>query len=394
MSAASEVPAGWTASVHDRIADVPAADWNACAGDASPYVRHAHLLALEESGVAAPPTGFTPRHVVLRDAGGTVVAAAPAWLKTHSNGELGVDLGLALAHARAVGPYYPKLQVEVPMTPIAGPRLLVRPGVDASAARAALLAALRDEAERCGAASLQIAYMAPADRAATAAFGMTASEGNVYVWHAGSTTSFEGLLDRMRSRPRKMIRRERRLVAAYGLAYRRIEGKALDAGWAARFHALYATTFARRGQEPWLNPDYFRRLFRDMPDALELLAAFDGETCVAGLLFVRGRDVLHGQHWGQSGERELLHFELGSYRAIERALELGVACLDLGSTGLHKAPRGIGIEATHHAAWFRARAFREIAQAGLAHKRAAAAAERAAETARLPFRTAGEQAAP
>jgi hypothetical protein len=385
MSATAALPAGWTATVHDRIAAISASDWNACAGHDSPYVRHEHLLALEASGVAVPQTGFTPRPVLVRDASGAVVGAAPAWLKTHSNGELGVDLGLALAHARAVGPYYPKLQIEVPMTPIAGTRLLVRAGQDESATRAALLAALKGEAERCDAASLQIAYMAPPDRAATAAFGMTPSEGNAYVWRAGGESSFEALLQRMHSRRRRMIQRERRAVAAYGLVYRRIAGDELDAAWAERFHALYATTFARRGQDAWLNVDYFRRLFRNLPGAVELLVAFDGATCVAALLFVRGRTTLYGQHWGQSGQRELLHFELAFYRALERAIELGVERLDLGTTGRHKAPRGIGIEATHHAAWFRAPAFRAIAVTGLARKCAAAAAERAAETARLPF---------
>ena len=385
--------AGWTATVHERIAAIAAADWNACAGDASPYVRHEHLRALEESGVAAPQTGLAPRHVVLRDGSGGIVAAAPTWLKAHSNGELGVDLGLAMAHARAIGPYYPKLQVEVPMTPIAGPRLLVRPGIDESAARAALLSALRDEAGRCGASSLQIAYMAPPDAQAAAAFGMTASEGNAYVWRALGATSFDALLRQMRSKPRSMIQGERRRVASYGLAYRVVSGAELDAAWAERFHALYTTTFARRGQDAWLNADYFRRLFRDLSDAVELLGAFEGAKCVGALLCVRGRSTLYGQHWGQAGDRALLHFELACYRAIERAIELGVDSLDLGTTGLHKASRGFGIEATHHAAWFRAPAFRDIAVAGLARKRAAAATEREAETARLPF-AAGPAGAP
>ena len=385
MSATAALPDGWIATVHDRIADIPAADWNACAGDASPYVRHEHLLALEESGIAGRQAGSMPRHVVVRDASGHAVGAAPAWLKTHSNGELGVDLGLAMAHTRAVGSYYPKLQVEVPMTPIGGPRLLVHPGRDRAAISAALLAALSSEAERCEASSLQIAYMSPADRAATAAFGMTASEGNVYVWRAGSERSFDDLLRRMPSKPRRMVRRERRAVAAYGLAVRRVAGAELDAAWAERFHALYATTFARRNRDAWLNADYFRRLFRNMSGEIELLAAFDGADCVAAALFVRGLSTLYAQHWGQSGERAYLHFELALYRAVERALELGVESLDFGTTGQHKAPRGIGIEATHHAAWFRAPSFRDIAMAGLARKCAAAAAERAAETARLPF---------
>ncbi len=383
--ATATLPAGWHVEVHDTIDRVAAAAWNACAGDASPFLRHPHLQALEASGVAAPANGFTPRHLVLRDSSGTLVGAAPAYLKTHSNGELGVDLGLAMAHQRVAGNYYPKLQVEVPMTPIAGPRLLVRAGHDGAGVRAALLAALQAEADRCGAASLQIAYMAEADRAAAREAGLLASEGNVFVWRPHDTVGFAGLLSRMSGPRRRMIQRERRVVAALGLSTRRIAGNELDADWADRFHALYVRTFARNHQAGWLNADYFRRLFRDLGDAVEILAAFEGDVCVAAVLLVRSPTTLHLQHWGQSGDLPFLHFEMALYRGIERALELGVAALDCGTTGRHKAPRGIDIEATHHAAWFRAPAFREAAALGLARKCAAAAAERTAERARLPF---------
>ncbi len=379
------LPAGWRAEAHETIDAIAAADWDACAGGGSAYISHAHLRALEHSAIAAPANGFTPRHLTLRDAAGTVIAVAPAYLKTHSRGELGVDLGLAMAHQRAAGPYYPKLQVEVPMTPIAGPRLLVRPGGDGATARAALLAALQAEAGRCDAASLQLAYLSHEDRAAAAAAGLLASEGNVYVWRPRGLSSMAALLAGMSSHRRTMIRRERREVAAYGLATRRIAGAELDAAWAERFFALYARTFARHNHEIWLNVDYFRRLFRDLGDAVEILAAFDGGTCVAAALLVRSPATLYVQHWGQSGEHRFLHFELALYRSMERALELGFEALDCGTTGRHKAPRGIGIEATHHAAWFRAPAFAAAAASGLAHKRAAARAERLAELGRLPF---------
>ncbi len=385
MSDSQPLPPGWRVQVHGAIDAIAADDWNACAGSASPYLRHAHLQALEHSGIAVPANGFTPRHVVLHDASGAVVAVVPAFLKTHSKGELGVDLGLAMAHQRAAGAYYPKLQVEVPMTPIAGPRLLVRAGHDAAAARAALLAALRAEAGRCSAASLQIAYLSDDDRAAASAAGMLASEGNVYVWRPRGTADFAALLARMPAHRRTMIKRERRAVAASGLTTRRLCGAELDAGWAERFHALYARTFARYNQEIWLNADYFRRLFRDLGDAVEILAAFDADSCVAAVLLVKSPTTLHVQHWGQSGEHPFLHFELALYRGMERALELGVEALDCGTTGLHKAPRGFDIEATHHAAWFRAPEFHEAAALGLARKRAAAEAERAVERGRLPF---------
>ncbi len=390
MKALPPLPAGWRAEFHDAIGAIAAADWDACAGPDSPFVRHAHLQLLEQCGLATPEHGYRPRHVVLHDASGAVVATAPAYLKTHSNGERGLDLGFSLAHQRAAGPYYPKLQVEVPMTPVTGPRLLVRAGEEGVHTRAVLLGALRDEADRCEATSLQIVHMSAEDRAAAAAAGMLAGEGNVHVWRPGGTPSFEALLARMHSWRRGSIRHERRIVASSGLTIRRLSGAQLDAAWSERFFALYTSTYERHASVPWLNADYFRRLFRDLGDVVELLAAFDGETCVAAVLCVRSPATLHVLHWGQTGERPFLHFELVFYRTIERAIELGVEALDCGSGGRHKAPRGIALEAVHHAAWFRAPAFVETATLALAQRRAAAAAERAAENARLPFAAAGD----
>ena len=98
---------GWKTTVCRSTTEVSAAEWDICVGSDEPLVRHSHLQALEQSGIAAPENGFSPCHIIMRDASGQLVAAAPAYLKTHSKGELGVDLGLAFAHARAVGAYFP-----------------------------------------------------------------------------------------------------------------------------------------------------------------------------------------------------------------------------------------------------------------------------------------------
>ncbi len=379
------LPPGWTVQVHRAIDEIAEADWDSCASTEVPYVQHRHLRALEHSGIATPATGFTPHHVVLHNAAGITVAAAPAYMKMHSRGELGIDLGLSLAHARTVGPYYPKLQVEVPMTPLTGPRLLVRPDQDVAVARAALLSALLTEAQACGASSVQISYMLGEEREATELAGMMANESNAYVWRPQGITSMAAHISRMHGRRRGMIARERREANGYGLTWRRLAGADLAPDWPDRYFALYEQTFLRHDNELWLNAAYFRMLFRGMGDAFELLTAFDNDVCVGALLMMKGARSLYAQHWGQSGDYRFLHFELVVYQGIERAIELGVERLDLGATGRHKAPRGIGLEATHHATWFCSPAFREVAEHGMARKRTASLAERAAETARLPF---------
>jgi len=124
--------------VVQRIAAVPASEWDACArcndscGDAArpdnPFISHAFLHALEESGSATRATGWLPQHFVLEDAAGGISACMPCYLKSHSYGEYVFDHAWADAYERAGGSYYPKLQAAVPFTPVTGRRLLVRDG--------------------------------------------------------------------------------------------------------------------------------------------------------------------------------------------------------------------------------------------------------------------------
>jgi predicted N-acyltransferase len=95
----------------------------------NPFISHAFFSALEASGSACARTGWGPRHLLAR-LDGAIAGIVPCYLKSHSQGEYVFDRGWADAYERAGGRYYPKLQVSVPFTPAAGPRLLIREGVD------------------------------------------------------------------------------------------------------------------------------------------------------------------------------------------------------------------------------------------------------------------------
>ncbi len=117
-----------TLTLHARIAEIDAADWDACAGAGNPFVSHAFLSAMEDSGSANSRTGWLPQHAVLRRDGGEIVGVVPMYAKSHSYGEYVFDHGWANALERIGENYYPKLQAAVPFSPVPGPRLLRRPG--------------------------------------------------------------------------------------------------------------------------------------------------------------------------------------------------------------------------------------------------------------------------
>ena len=108
----------------------------------NPFISHDFLSSLEASFSVGGRTGWQPRHLLAEGADGTLLGAAPCYVKSHSRGEYVFDHGWAEAFERAGGDYYPKLQVAVPFTPVTGPRLLARPGPLAEPVRGGLADAL------------------------------------------------------------------------------------------------------------------------------------------------------------------------------------------------------------------------------------------------------------
>jgi predicted N-acyltransferase len=370
-----------------NIGHVSADEWDRCVPPEQPLLRHANFHALEHSGIACPSAGFTPSHVVLRDEAGRIAAIAPAYIKQHSKGELGVDLGLAMAYQRMCGSYYPKLQVEIPMTPFAGARLLVRPDVPRQGAVRALISALQQRAQEIGASSVHITFMADGFRPPELdESDFTATESNTYMWQAHTDRCFEEFLGRMASANRYEIRRERKLAQAEGFGFRRFTGPEITAEFAERFFPLYAENFTRHQGVPWFNEEYFRQLFSSLSEFLALDVALIDDEWVAAALTPHGGSTGQVLYWGQSGRAKYLHFEMVIYRSIEYALATGITRLDIGAMGAHKAPRGLICTSVNHGLWFRDPAFKPIVQAASDRRKVAACTERERELGRLPFR--------
>src|SRR5262249_45976936 len=124
--------------VLDAIADVPAASWDALLPAGHPFAAHAFLEALEHTGCAGPKNGWRPRHLTPWD-GPELIAAAPAYARDSSDGDFSRDWQWASALERGGHSYYPKLLLSTPFTPVTGPRVRVKAGVDRAAAVAAIV---------------------------------------------------------------------------------------------------------------------------------------------------------------------------------------------------------------------------------------------------------------
>ena len=324
-----------TARIADGVSAIAAADWDACAGTANPFVSHAFLSILERSGSARARTGWQPIPIVVDGADGRPAAIAPAYAKSHSQGEYVFDHAWADAWDRAGGKYYPKLQVAVPFTPAPGPRLLLR---DASQAPA-LIAAIEAVTDQHGLSSAHATFVSPEQLPAFEAAGWLIREGTQFHWRNNDYATFDDFLSDLASRKRKVIRKER-AGAVEGLTIRHVEGADItEAEWDA-FWTFYQDTGARKWGQPYLTRDFFSLLGKEMPErVLLILAERDGRP-IAGALNLIGDDTLYGRYWGCTEEVPFLHFEICYYQAIDAAIARRLQTVEAGAQGEHKLARG------------------------------------------------------
>ena len=338
-----------TMTQHAAITEVPAADWDACAGDDNPFVCHAFLSALEDSGSANARTGWLPQHAVLRDEAGLIVAAAPMYAKSHSYGEYVFDHGWANAIERAGGSYYPKLQVAVPFSPVPGPRLLRRPG---SGVPVSVLAqALEQACQSHKLSSVHITFCSEDEWSELGEAGWLQRLGMQFHWENAGYADFEGFLGALSSRKRKVLRRERRDANACGLTFHALSGADItEAHWDA-FYRFYQSTVDRKWGSAYLTRRFFSLLGERLGDRVVLMYAENAGVPVAGALNLAGSQALYGRNWGCRGDWPFLHFELCYYRAIDWAIAHGLQRVEAGAQGRHKIQRGYMPKATYSAHW-------------------------------------------
>ena len=382
-------------TAHESIREIPEADWDACAvperadggRPRNPFVSHAFLEALERSGSVGPGTGWRPAPLSLRR-GGEILGVAPLYVKSHSQGEYVFDHAWADAWMRAGGQYYPKLQIAVPFTPVAGPRLLARPGPQAGAVRKALLEGAIELARENRLSSLHVTFCEPDLLPLGEALGLLHRIGHQYHWENRGYADFDAFLATLSSRKRKTIRRERREAQGFGGEIVRLSGDRIRPEHWDAFWEFYQSTGARKWGDPYLTRPFFDLLHERMRRDVLLVLALRGGRPVAGALNLIGREALFGRYWGCTEHHPFLHFELCYYQAIEHAIAHRLKRVEAGAQGEHKIFRGYLPVATHSLHWIADPGFRAAVAKYLDDEREAEADE-AAFLARLaPFRKA------
>jgi predicted N-acyltransferase len=317
----------------------------------NPFISHAYLSSLEESGSATADTGWLGQHLLMEDGKGVFAGGLICYLKNHSQGEYVFDHGWADALERAGGRYYPKLQCSVPFTPATGPRLLSATTADETAVRNSLAAGLQELTRRHQASSAHVTFL-PEDEIATfEQAGFLHRTDQQFHFINDGYASHNDFLETLASRKRKALKKERRAALEGGITIDWLTGKDLTESIWDQFFAFYMDTGSRKWGRPYLTRKFYSLIGERMADDILLVMAKRNGKYIAGAINFIGSDALYGRHWGAIEDHPFLHFEVCYHQAIDFAIDKGLKRVEAGAQGEHKLARGY-LPATTHSAHF------------------------------------------
>jgi uncharacterized protein len=315
--------------------------------DYNPFISHAFLTALEQSGCVSRRAGWQPHFLRIEDGGENLVAAVPAYLKSHSQGEYVFDHGWANAFEQAGGSYYPKLQVSVPFTPATGPRLLSVEGD--RTAKLAAAKALKAVAKSLGVSSAHVTFATEIDAAILESQGFLHRIDQQFHFHNDNYKTYDDFLATLASRKRKGLRKERDAALSSGISIDRLTGSQITEEIWDQFFNFYIDTGNRKWGQPYLTRKFFSLIGQSMADDILLIMAKRDGRYIAGAINFLGGGRIFGRNWGCIEDHPFLHFEVCYHQAIDHAIEHGYSIVEAGAQGEHKLARGYMPVTTHSA---------------------------------------------
>ena len=325
-------------------------EWNKLNICNHPFTSYEFLNALETSNSVSTKTGWTPKHILVKNAANNLIGASPNYLKMHSYGEYIFDHSWANAFENAGGQYYPKLLSAIPFTPATGPRILLSPQKNNNDEIFKLIIGTYEQlVKNNNLSSAHINFITKQLSDTLNKRNWIKREGLQFHWYNKKYQSFDDFLDELKSTKRKAIKKERKKINEYGLTIERLTGDALNVKIWDSFYEFYLSTIDKKWGGAYLTKDFFYSINRSMKNKILLVIAKKNNDIIAGALNFVGKNTLYGRNWGSKLDIPFLHFELCYYQAIEYAIENKIQIVEAGAQGHHKIQRGYIATSTYSA---------------------------------------------
>ena len=361
----------------DRLSQVSPEQWDALLpAHAGPFLRHAFLSALEETECVGAKTGWQITHLIAKDQQDRLVGAFPLYLKQHSYGEFVFDWAWAEAYHQLGKSYYPKVLSAIPFTPVQGARILVKEGEQAKAIQELLITGLKSIALENDLSSVHILFPSGNEIQLLVDHDFMLRDSVQFHWQNQAYKSFEQFLEALNKKRRKNIRHERAQVQQELVEFQHIPGEQSTPEDWKFFYDCYAQTYLEHHSSPYLNPEFFLKLSKVMPNHLHLIIASQGGNRIASSLLVvdKAESKAYGRYWGALKYIPCLHFETAYYQALEYCISEGIQTFEGGAQGEHKMARGFMPQTLQSAHWLANPQFSQAVKHFLTRERAGMAA--------------------
>ncbi|OZH51505.1 hypothetical protein AFK68_30575, partial [Hydrocoleum sp. CS-953] len=319
-----------------KISEVPKPEWDALAQPLkTPFLEWDWLHNMEKSGSVGGRSGWLPQHLtVWRDR--QLIAAAPLYVKGHSQGEFVFDHQWAEVAYRIGIEYYPKLLGMSPFTPAEGYRFLIAPGEDEDEITGMMVSEIDHFCDRHNISGCHFLYVDPEWHPIIKRNGFTNWLHHSYIWQNHGYQTFDDYLKVFNANQRRNIKRERKAVGKAGLQMQTFTGDDIPKALFSKMYTFYESTCDKFGWwgSKYLTKRFFEQLHHDFRHRVLFVAGYseDDDRLPVGMSFcITKGDRLYGRYWGSSYEIDCLHFDACYYAPIEWAIEHGVNSFDPGA---------------------------------------------------------------
>ncbi len=319
-------------------------EWNKLAKPPeTPLFEWEWLFCMESSQSISPKTGWYPLHLTLWKEK-TLVAAAPCYIKIHSEGEFIYDEIWAQVAQKLKVPYYPKLIGMSPVTPITGYSFLIKDGENKNKITGLLIKIIENFCIKNKLSGYSFLFCDYNFAENLKKSGMTKWLHQGFIWKNKKFKNFSDYLTLFKTNQRRNIKREISAMKKNGIRIETFYGREIPENFIPVMYEYYKKTNDQHGIWGcrYLNEKFFKKAYEKYKHRILIVGAFEkkAKKPVGMSFLIRKNNWLLGRYWGCEKEIKYLHFNVCYYEPIRWAIENKVEYFDPGMGGLHKALRG------------------------------------------------------
>jgi uncharacterized protein len=328
-----------------RMASIDRNQWDNIAHPLkTPFLEWDWLHQMEVSESIIEKTGWIPNHLTVWS-GKQLVAGAPLYVKIHSEGEFVYDYAWFNVASQLGIRYYPKMVGMSPVTPVAGYRFLIAPGIDEVKMTKLMVKTIDRFCVNHGLSGSHFLFVEPDWKDLMERLGYYSWAHQSFIWKNRDFKSFNDYLAQFNTNQRRNIQREQISMKKQGLLLKTFSGDDIPRDFLSLMYHYYVNTNEKFGLWgcKYLTGEFFEGLYDTYRHRLLLVSAFEksNREIPSGMaLFVVKKDQLYGRYWGCHKKFDALHFNVCYYQPIRWAIEKGIRYYNPGAGGAHKVRRG------------------------------------------------------